>query len=243
MTSKDKKILLIGSLLTFGLLLKAKGNTVKSSFVDILNSIKRTFVNEGVWYKEPTGGSKDKGDYYPQTGTNRIFYGTNYGVTAAFLVENFNKLNIPLVDKNVIKNLTEQQARQIFMTVVGGRMRYNEFKNQYLADFVFDWMVQRPSTCIAYMTENIFGFSKAEKVTEIDREFYSNRLLNLINSSDPEKLYNSLKYWRLYHLTYTDTYMSFRKGVYNRIVKYKDYTNSVDVEKMIKEAYKKAFGV
>lgn len=239
---KQNNKLLLGGIIAGALgLAFSNRKKITSIAVDILKSVGRTFVNEGVWYAEPAGGSKDKGDYYPQTGNNRIFYGTNYGVTAGFLVEYFNVLQIPLTDKNVIKNLTAEQARGIFTKVIGGRMRYNEYKNQFIADFIFDWMVQRPSTCIAYMTESIFGWSNAEKQAEINRATYSDRLLNAINGSNPSELYNALKFWRLYHLTYTDVYMSFRKGVYNRIVKYKDFPNTPKVSEMQEIARKKAF--
>lgn len=215
----------------------------KNTIVDILTSIKRTFINEGTWEPESAPrASSDIGNYYPQTGSNRTYYGTNFGVTAKFLVDNFAILGIPLIDKYVIKNLTENQAREIFTKVVGNRMRYSEYKNQFVADFIFDWMVQRPSTCIEYMTERIFGWSETERKIEVNRATFSDKLLNSINGSDPAGLYNSLKFWRLYHLTYTETYRSFRKGVYNRIVRYDDYPRTEKVQDMINKAYSKAFG-
>lgn len=217
-------------------------DTIKNTIVEILKSIKRTFVNEGTWEPENEHQAKDIGNYYPQQGANRVYYGTNYGVTAGYLVEHFNVLRIPLNGKDTIKNLTKDQAREIFSRVVGGRMRYAEMTNQFVADFIFDWMVQRPNTCVSYMTEKIFGFSNAEKLDEINSAKFSDKLVNKINSSDPAGLYNALKFWRLYHLTYTETYRSFRQGVYNRIVKYDDFPRTPEVQNMINIAYNKAFG-
>ena len=71
---------------------------------------------------------------------------------------------------------------------------------------------------------------------------YSDMLVNRINGSDPEALYNSLKYWRLHHLARTPTYKSFRKGVYNRIMSFNDFPDTETVTKMAAEAKKLAFG-
>jgi hypothetical protein len=216
---------------------------VKSSIVSILTSIKRTFYNEGTWQPESAPRQKDDiGNYYPYYGENRIYYGTNYGITAQFLVDNYQRLGIPITDRNVVKNLTAQDAEEIYQTVIGAQMRYDEYKNQFIADFIFDWMVQRPATCKEYMTRDIFGWTTAERKAEINKGQFSDRLINSINGSDPAALYNSLKFWRLYHLTYTETYRSFRKGVYNRIVRYDDFPRTPEVQDMINKAYNKAFG-
>lgn len=220
-------------------------NNVKSSIVSILTSIKRTFVNEGTWEPETAPRQKeDTGNYYPKKvgSPNRKYYGTNYGVTAQFLVDNYKRLGIPIDNINVIKNLTARDAEEIYQTVIGTQMRYDEFKNQFVADFVFDWMVHRPDTCIEFMTREIFGFNKTDERKEREQGQFSDRLINSINGSDPAALYNSLKFWRLYHLTYTEIYRSFRKGVYNRIVRYDDFKRTPEVQDMINKAYNKAFG-
>jgi hypothetical protein len=227
-------------------LILATANKAKAGIdaaVDILKSIAVTFDREGVWQPESAAGQRqDKGNYYPQTGANRTYYGTNYGVTAQFLVDYQRILKIPLSNKDVVKNLTQDQARWIFETIIGNRMRYNSFTNQFLANFVFDWMVQRPSTCIWFMCVKIYGWTEQRANAEINRAAYSDELLQNILNSDPSVLYNSLKFWRLWHLTYTDTYISFRKGVYNRIVKFSDFPETKEVEDMKETARKKAFG-
>jgi hypothetical protein len=235
----NKKYLFLGAV--GGLLIAViNSQKIKSGIVDILISIKRTFYNEGTWVAEDSHQAKDIGNYYPTSPSapNRIYYGTNYGITAAFLVEHFKTLQIPITDKNVIRDITAEQSREIYRKVIGGRMRYEEFQNQAVADFIFDWMIQRPSTCIAYMTEKVFGYTIPEKKAEINRAQFSDRLLNGINASDPARIYNSLKFWRFYHLTYTEVYRSFRPGIFKRIARYKDFPNTPDVDKM--EAIAKA---
>lgn len=71
---------------------------------------------------------------------------------------------------------------------------------------------------------------------------FSDMLVKKINGSDPEGLYNALKFWRLHHLTYTNTYKSFGKGVFNRIVSFKDFSDTAAVTDMIEKARKVAFG-
>jgi Glycosyl hydrolase 108 len=208
--------------------------------VDISISLDRTFVNEGTWYKEPSGGSQDKGDYYPQTGSNRKFYGTQYGVTAGFLVEFQSILQIPLIDTNVIRDLTKEQVSEIYDKTIAKRCRFQELENQYLSDLIFDWILQRPSPCIEYLCK-IFEYTAQETRQEIDRGQFSDRLMAAINTSDPSVLYNALVYWRFWFLTYTEVYKSFRKGVWKRIDRYKDFAETDQLKNMREIARKKAF--
>jgi lysozyme family protein len=230
MKETSKKWVIIGAI-AVGVL--AFSNRKK--LVDIAKSMARTFKNEGNWYAEPKGGSKDTGDYY-----GGVFYGTNWGVTAAFLAEpmNYKHLKIDL-HPSVIKDLTKEKATWIFEVTEGARMRYNDMTNQAVADFIFDWIIQRPATCVYYMTEKIFGMPAGSGTKA---GVFSDMLVKKINGSDPEGLYNALKFWRLHHLTYTNTYKSFRKGVFNRIVSFKDFSDTAAVTDMIEKARKVAFG-
>ena len=118
----------------------------RKKIVDISKSMARTFKNEGNWEPETAKGQKaDTGNYY-----RGIYYGTNWGVTAAFLAEpmNYKHLKIDLYP-SVIKDLTKEKAAWIFEVTEGARMRYDDMTNQAVADFLFDWMVQRPATCVA----------------------------------------------------------------------------------------------
>jgi Glycosyl hydrolase 108 len=227
------------ALLGFGgvlIALMANSETIKSKAVDILKSIGRTFGNEGGWEAETAPRAKlDIGNYY-----RGIYYGTNHGVTAAFLADNFSVLQIPLIDKYAVKNLTPDQCADIFRRTEGVRMRYDELKNQAVADFIFDWMIQRPDTCVSFMETEIFGMKKG---TARQRGIYTDDLLNRINATEPSALYNSLKYWRLRHLVDTNVYKSFLKGVYNRIVSFDDFPNTDGVTRVQAEAKKRAFGV
>lgn len=207
------------------------GLNLNKKIVDIAISMKRTFKNEGTWYPEPKGGSRDTGDYY-----KGAFYGTNWGVTAAFIAEYFPKMRLT---HSTIKDLTQLEAFAMYEQTEGRKMRYSEMTNQAVADFIFDWMIQRPATCVRYMTEDIFDLPEGSATT---KGVYSNLMMRKINGSNPAELYNSLKFWRLYHLTYTETYKSFRKGVYNRIVSFKDYPDSAAVMDMMAKAKAKAFG-
>jgi lysozyme family protein len=193
----------------------------------------RTFKNEGNWEPETAKGAKlDTGNYY-----GGKYYGTNWGVTALFLVDYNKILNIELTP-SVIKDLTKEKAAWIFEVTEGAHMRYNEMKDQFIADFIFDWMIHRPGTCVAYMCRDIFGLPAGSGTKA---GVFTDALVKRINSSDPAGLYNSLKFWRLHHLTYTNTYKSFRPGIFNRITSFKDYPDNEIVTKMIAEAKKVAF--
>jgi hypothetical protein len=233
MNGKGWGILAFGGVL---LALMSSSETVKNVVVDILKSIERTFGNEGGWEPETAPRARlDTGNYH-----RGIYYGTNHGVTARFLVDNFSILQIPLLDKNTVKNLTPDQCAYIFRNTEGVRMRYDELKSQPIADFIFDWMIQRPDTCVTFMETEIFGMAKG---TGRNKGVYTDDLMNRINATEPSALYNALKYWRLYHLTRTDVYKSFLKGVYNRIVAFDDFPNTDKVALMQAEAKKRAFGI
>ena len=215
--------------------------TKKKGKVDIQKSIDRTFGHEGPWEPETAAGQKaDTGNYY-----KGVYYGTQRGVTARFLVDNFNILQIPLTDKNTVRNLSVEQCTEIFQRTEGMRMRYDDFQDQAVADFVFDWMVHRPGHtkesggCVYFMTQKILGVPVAAC---LQNGIYTDYLMQLINGSDPSGFYNSLKYWRLWHLTNTDTYKSFRKGIYNRITAFNDFHPTANVVEMMKAAKFKAFG-
>jgi lysozyme family protein len=206
----------------------------KKAIVDIAISMVRTFKNEGTWEPETAKGAKlDTGNYY-----KGVYYGTNWGVTAPFLVAFYDVLKIELTP-TCIKDLTKEKAVWCFAETEGKHMRYDEMTNQFVADFIFDWMIQRPDTCVTYMAENIFGIPKK---SALNGRIFSDAFVNRINGTDAAGLYNALKYWRLHHLTYTNTYKSFRKGVFNRITKFKDFEDTASVTDMIEKARKVAFG-
>ena len=234
MDGKKWALLGFGGVLIAVLMAKTK---IKTKIVDILISMDRTFGNEGGWEPETAKGQKaDTGNYY-----KGVYYGTNYGVTAQFLVDNFQILQIPLSSFDVIKALSVKECVEIFQKTEGMRMRYDDFQNQFVADFIFDWMVHRPGTCVAFLSAKIFGIPKAAALQQ--GGIYSDYLIQLINSTDPAGLYNSLKYWRLWHLTNTEDYRSFRPGIYYRIMRFNDFLPSDTVVAMAKVAHKKAFGV
>jgi hypothetical protein len=206
----------------------------RKKLVDISISMVRTFENEGGWEAETAKGAKlDTGNYY-----RGVYYGTNYGVTAPFLVAFYDVLKIELTPR-CIRDLTKEKAAWCFAQTEGKHMRYDEMTNQFVADFIFDWMIQRPDTCVEYMAENIFGIPKKGA---LNGRIFSDALVKRINGTDAAGLYNALKYWRLFHLTYTNTYRSFRKGVFNRITKFQDFEDTASVTDMIEKARKVAFG-
>ena len=219
----------------------AKPSTTKRK-VDIQKSIDRTFGHEGLWEPETAQGQKaDTGNYY-----KGVYYGTQRGVTARFLVDNYAILQIPLRDKDTVRNLTVDQCADIFLRTEGARMRYEDMTNQAVADFLFDWMVHRPGNteksggCVYFMEAKIFGMPKGTALES--GGVYSDDLVKRINGTDPAGFYNALKYWRLWHLTNTDTYKSFLKGIYNRITKFNDFSPTGNVVEMMKAARLRAFG-
>lgn len=239
MNSKTWAFIGFGGIL---LLLLSQGNKIKDSIVDILKSVGRTFDNEGGWEPETAPRAKlDTGNYY-----KGVYYGTNHGVTARFLVDNFKILQIPLVDKNTVRDLSVEKCADIFLRTEGARMRYSDMTNQAVADFLFDWMVHRPGNteksggCVYFLEQKIFGMDKGSALQK--GGVYSDALVQRINSTAPAALYNSLKYWRLWHLTNTPTYKSFLRGVYNRIAAFKDFQPTAEVHDMLVKAHKNAFG-
>jgi hypothetical protein len=222
--------------------LVSSSETVKKVVVDILKSMNRTFGNEGAWEPETARGAKlDTGNYY-----KGVYYGTNHGVTARFLVDNFAILQIPLIGRDTVKNLSVEQCADIFQRTEGMRMRYEDFQNQAVADFVFDWMVHRPGNteksggCVYFMEAKIFGMPMGTAL--VSSGIFSDDLIQRINSTEPSAMYNALKYWRFWHLRNTDTYKSFQKGVYNRIAAFTDFLPTGNVVEIQKAARLRAFG-
>lgn len=188
---------------------------------NILKSLERTTENEGKWQPLENGQKEDIGNWL-----NGKYYGTAWGVTAAFLKEN-PQLNILLDSTDVVKNLTQDDARMIWLATVGKTMRYEEMPSQSIADFIFDWCVQRPAACLWFLKNKIFPELGQRKG---DAPGFNDQLIAEIQTADEDILYMKMKYWRLYHCRWTNTYVKYRLGVFNRIVKFDDFPDTKEVK-------------
>jgi hypothetical protein len=175
---KNSKIWAFVGAITVGVLVYSN----RKKLVDIAISMVRTFKNEGNWEPETAAGAKlDTGNYY-----RGVYYGTNWGVTAPFLVEFKSILKIELTP-TCIKDLTKEKAAWCFAQTEGKHMRYDEMTNQFVADFIFDWMIQRPASCIYYMTKEIFGMPEGSGTSN---RIFTDKLVERINGTDAAELYN-----------------------------------------------------
>jgi lysozyme family protein/thiol-disulfide isomerase/thioredoxin len=174
--------------------------------------------NEGKWEAETAHTRKDSGNYHKGEGQ---FLGTSYGVTADFLEQWYGTKTF---EPNSIKNITEEQAKKIWVETVMAHARVPEVKDKYVAALYFDWMVHRPGTCLEYLMTKMYKLSQSDW-TAAKRGYYAksgvtDNVIALLNQGAAKDCFETLKGWRLHHLENTSVYASFREGVRNRINRY-----------------------
>jgi len=219
---EDNQKIFIGGGLLLLLWWMTKGGSSKGSLssADLDWMMNLSMLNEGPWEKEDSHTRKDSGNYH-RGNKNGQFLGTSYGITADFLEQWYG---ITSFKADSIKNITEDQAKKYFSETVMAHARVPEVKDKYVAAFYFDWMMQRPGTCLEYLMTKMYQLSQAD-FTAAKRGYYSksgvtDNVIALLNGSNSKDIFEKLKGWRLDHLENTSVYASFREGVRDRINRY-----------------------
>jgi hypothetical protein len=200
---------------------------VKDDNNSINKMINRTLENEGAWEPEWMGNNRnDEGNYYPKKGGK--YYGTNYGVTAAFVMDpSYTGPPVVLLNALSIKNLTMEECKEIWLQTVGKRMRYTDIKNDSFRDFLFDRMVQRPTTTLMFLAD-ILGYDRKKCRKEIDSKAFSDNLINDINNANPEELFGALKTAWIDYVQNGTIYRTTKSGVLARLKRYNFESNPTE---------------
>jgi thiol-disulfide isomerase/thioredoxin len=196
---------------------KGKG---RLSSADLEWMMNLSMKNEGPWEAENSHTRQDSGNYH-KGNKNGQFLGTSYGITADFLEHWYG---ITSFKADSIRNITEAQAKKYFSETVMVHARVPEVKDKYVAALYFDWMMQRPGTCLEYLMTKMFKLSQSDFMAA-KRGYYSksgvtDNVIALLNQGDAKECFEKLKGWRLHHLENTSVYASFREGVRKRINRY-----------------------
>ena len=171
-----------------------------------------TLKNEGPWESQTPSNAKDSGNWYTFNGS-RTFFGTSWGVTAAF-VKDFLKVT---PTPQYIRSIDKERAKYIYSITCYKWIRGSEIKNQYLLNLIFDWAVQAQGDLINALCD-ILNYSQAERYQIINTLHFSDRLIQDINNATPSVLHDQIKAKRL--AIVPKRYPSFVDGVTIRINRY-----------------------
>lgn len=152
-----------------------------------------------------------------------VIYGSKYGITALFL---HKKIKLPLksITPNLIENLTYDQAGQYAKRGVWDSiMQGDKFKNQEVANLVFDWLYQRYGTAIRLIGK-VFYQSDSDIKYMINRLKFTDKLITDINNTNPAWAYVGIQQARYKFTTESGVYKDNLKGVKVRVQSYNAYT-------------------
>jgi thiol-disulfide isomerase/thioredoxin len=186
---------------------------------DIDDILAKSLENEGPWEAEDSHTQQDKGNYHRGKGA---FLGTSWGITANFMEDWYGKTSFETDD---IQNISYEDAKKIIVETVMTRVRISAINDKWIAAFFFDWMWQRPSTCLEYICKKAFKYSDADYQL-VRKGYYSKSgipdlLINSLNGEARQANFEALKSWRLNHLETSGAYSSeFKAGIRNRINSY-----------------------
>jgi hypothetical protein len=218
----NQNLMIGGGLLLLLLLLSSDstgaptGGALTAQELDAI--LNQSLLNEGPWEAEDSHTRKDKGNYHRGKGQ---FLGTSWGITADFLEDWYGKTSFA---SDSIKNISKDDAKKIITETVMTRARIAAIQDKWIAGLFFDWMWQRPSTCLEYVCLKAFGFNDADYQL-VRKGFWSKAcipdvLINHLNGENRKGTFEAIKSRRLDHLENTSAYASFREGVRDRINRY-----------------------
>ncbi|MEN9612335.1 MAG: hypothetical protein RLZZ628_3149, partial [Bacteroidota bacterium] len=113
---------------------------------DLDDILEKSLVNEGPYEEESAHTRQDEGNFY-HGDKNSTYLGTSWGITADFLEQWTGQTAF---DENSIRNISKEAAKKLFVSTVMKRARISEIKDKWVASLFFDWMMQRPGTCMQY---------------------------------------------------------------------------------------------
>ncbi len=137
-------------------------------------------------------------------------YGSKYGITALFLIK---QCKVQGVTPEFIKSLTKEDAGKYAKMFVWDKiMQGDEFKNQEVANLVFDWCFQRYGTAIGKIGE-VFKMSKSEIAVMKNVLRFSKSLIRDINQSSASVAYYDIRNARYVFSKTSGVYTGVTKNV------------------------------
>jgi thiol-disulfide isomerase/thioredoxin len=219
MDTNQKTMVGIGSALLLLWLMSQKSSVTGGMSAQELNAIlEKSLENEGPWEPATAHTRKDKGNFHHGAGQ---YLGTSWGITADFLEDWYGTTQF---EADSIRKISKEEAKKIITETVMTRARIAQIQDKWIAAFFFDWMWQRPGTCLEYVCTKVWNFSE-DDYQLVRKGFWSQKgvpdiLMAHLNGPEKENIFESLQFWRLWHLENTGAYASFREGVRNRINRY-----------------------
>lgn len=185
----------------------------------ITQSIKRSnFDNAHYIVKEVEKGyssdKKDRGNYI-KTKSGRKFIGTNHGISAPILMNYLGR--VPSVED--MKNLTYDEAIEIFEKIYWDSQNLSELSNQSIANLIYDGCVNQGISAMRTILKKTYIKNNIE--VNGDDNIFDTRLLNKLNSKDPSKIFNDIKHLRKERYENSITFKIHGAGWINRINKIK----------------------
>jgi thiol-disulfide isomerase/thioredoxin len=146
MDTNQKTMVGIGSALLLLWLMSKKSSTTGGLSAQELNAIlEKSLENEGPWEPETAHTRKDKGNFHRGAGQ---YLGTSWGITADFLEDWYGTTQF---EADSIRKISKEEAKKIITETVMTRARIAQIQDKWIAAFFFDWMWQRPGTCLEYV--------------------------------------------------------------------------------------------
>lgn len=150
---------------------------------DFNKAIIGTFKSEGGFQADPN----DNANY-----VNGVLIGTNRGISAQGYHAFYKR--IPSVDD--IKNITQEQAKQIFKGNYWDKIGGDHILNQSVAELMFQFIIGSGASQLSDLKAIANGISELDiDIKETDAPFTLAECL-FINALDQEKYHSALKKWR-----------------------------------------------
>lgn len=175
-------------------------------------AIVNTFKAEGGFQQDPN----DNANY-----VNGVLIGTNRGISAVGYYSYYKK--VPTV--NDIKNLTVEQAKQIFKGNYWDKLNCDLVKNQSVAELMFQYIIGSGASQISDIKDIANGIDEKDLVILENDNPIQPKEIEIINNLDQAKFHAALWKWRLafYDLVVLKNpkKLKFLKGWQNRLATHK----------------------
>lgn len=147
-------------------------------------AIVNTFKAEGGFQNHPS----DNANY-----VNGVLIGTNKGISAQGYYSFYKKM--PTVE--IMKNLTTEQAKQIFKGNYWDKIAGDLIKNQSVAELMFQFIIGSGASQISDIKDIANGISDKDAIIVEDDSPIDNAEANIINALDQSKFHAAMWKWRL----------------------------------------------
>lgn len=168
---------------------------------------------------------KDRGNFV-NTKSGKKFIGTNHGISAPVLMEYLGR--IPTVSD--MKNLTYQQALEIYKKEYWSYQNLNLFKNQSVANLIYDGCVNQGIRAMKDISRAAY-IENGIQLGSLENPFQE-KWIKLANTLDHQSLFNSIKDGRESRYKRSKTFKTHGDGWFKRLksIDYKDI--EIDFKKL-----------